>query len=307
MAYFLSMLVSGLKLGSIYAIVAIGYSIVYGILRLINFAHGDIMTVGVYIILVLMNRMGVPTPLCSFVQLSVNGEPWGLYLAVEGVEEGFLERNGMSKGELYKPDSLSFGGGRGNGKEFDFPQFSTSSDASNDSDTSGNAPQSAPTMPGSSSQPSAPDSSADEFAPSSGAPANFPSGSDFAPSSGDRAQTPPSMPNFSFGGSTSDSTDADTDGTTTRRTFSRYSKIIFKVWACAPAAIRMERRGCHTNFILAHGEMLPVHRTTKATCKTIQCLYYLKLFHTKFCKTILLRCIGKGRLFCHNQAARVLF
>lgn len=173
-----------------------------------------------YLAYTLMNRMGVPTPLCSFVQLSVNGEPWGLYLAVEGVEEGFLERNGMSKGELYKPDSLSFGGGRGNGKEFDFSQFSTSSDASNDSDTSGNAPQSAPTMPGSSSQPSAPDSSADEFAPSSGAPANFPSGGDFAPSSGDRAQTPPSMPNFSFGGATSDSTDADTDGTTTRRTFS---------------------------------------------------------------------------------------
>ena len=60
LSYFLSMLISGLKLGSIYAIVAIGYSIVYGILRLINFAHGDIMTIGVYLILVLMNRMGMP-------------------------------------------------------------------------------------------------------------------------------------------------------------------------------------------------------------------------------------------------------
>lgn len=60
LSYFLSMLISGLKLGSIYAIVAIGYSIVYGILRLINFAHGDIMTIGVYIILVLMNSMGMP-------------------------------------------------------------------------------------------------------------------------------------------------------------------------------------------------------------------------------------------------------
>ena len=58
-SYFLTMLISGLKLGSIYAIVAIGYSIVYGILRLINFAHGDIMTVGVYIILTLMNAMGI--------------------------------------------------------------------------------------------------------------------------------------------------------------------------------------------------------------------------------------------------------
>ena len=60
LSYFLTMLISGLKLGSIYAIVAIGYSIVYGILRLINFAHGDIMTIGVYIILTLMNAMGMP-------------------------------------------------------------------------------------------------------------------------------------------------------------------------------------------------------------------------------------------------------
>ena len=72
MAYFLSMLVSGLKLGSIYAIVAIGYSIVYGILRLINFAHGDIMTVGVYIILVLMNRMGVPLLACVVISVGLS-------------------------------------------------------------------------------------------------------------------------------------------------------------------------------------------------------------------------------------------
>ncbi|HMM70059.1 MAG TPA: hypothetical protein PKD08_06140, partial [Gudongella oleilytica] len=51
--YFLSQLFNGIKLGSVYAMVAIGYSMVYGILRLINFAHGDIMTVGVYTILVL--------------------------------------------------------------------------------------------------------------------------------------------------------------------------------------------------------------------------------------------------------------
>lgn len=58
--YFLSQLVNGLKLGSVYAMVAIGYSMVYGILRLINFAHGDIMTVGVYTILVLSTAFGMP-------------------------------------------------------------------------------------------------------------------------------------------------------------------------------------------------------------------------------------------------------
>ena len=46
--YFLSQLFNGLKLGSVYAMVAIGYSMVYGILRLINFAHGDIFMLGGY-------------------------------------------------------------------------------------------------------------------------------------------------------------------------------------------------------------------------------------------------------------------
>lgn len=39
---------NGLRLGSIYALIAIGYSIVYGILRLINFAHGDLLMVATY-------------------------------------------------------------------------------------------------------------------------------------------------------------------------------------------------------------------------------------------------------------------
>lgn len=68
----------------------------------------------------LMGSFGVDAPLCSYAFITVNGEDWGLYLAVEGVEEGFLQRNyGSSYGELYKPDSTGLGGGRGNGKEFD--------------------------------------------------------------------------------------------------------------------------------------------------------------------------------------------
>ena len=63
--------------------------------------------------------MGWTHPKCSFVYITVNGEDWGLYLAVEGVEESFLQRNyGSSYGELYKPDSQSMGGGRGNGGAF---------------------------------------------------------------------------------------------------------------------------------------------------------------------------------------------
>jgi len=77
-----------------------------------------------YFAYTLMNQMGVAAPLCSFVRINVNGEYWGLYLAVEGVEEGFLQRNyGKDYGELYKPDSLSFGGGRGNGRDFDMNEM----------------------------------------------------------------------------------------------------------------------------------------------------------------------------------------
>ncbi len=71
-----------------------------------------------------MNQMGLASPLCSYTEIYVNGEYWGLYLAVEGVEEAFLKRNyGEDYGELYKPDSLSFGGGRGNGQAFDMQDF----------------------------------------------------------------------------------------------------------------------------------------------------------------------------------------
>ncbi|MBQ6989612.1 MAG: CotH kinase family protein, partial [Clostridia bacterium] len=68
----------------------------------------------------MMAEFGVAAPLTSFVYLTVNGEDWGLYLAVEAVEESFLERNyGTDYGDLYKPDSSEMGGGRGNGREFD--------------------------------------------------------------------------------------------------------------------------------------------------------------------------------------------
>ena len=74
-----------------------------------------------YLTYTMMNEFGVNSSLCSYVYITVNGEDWGLYLAVEGVEESFLERNyGSDYGELYKPDSMSFGGGRGNGRDGGF-------------------------------------------------------------------------------------------------------------------------------------------------------------------------------------------
>ena len=56
----------------------------------------------------LMARLGVPTPLCSFAWVTVNGEPHGLFLAVEEPEESFALRNfGPAHGLLYKPDYRS--------------------------------------------------------------------------------------------------------------------------------------------------------------------------------------------------------
>lgn len=77
-----------------------------------------------YLTYTMMNEFGAVGPLCSFVYITVNGEDWGLYLAVEGIEDSFLERNcGSDYGELYKPDSMSFGGGRGNGIDFNMEDF----------------------------------------------------------------------------------------------------------------------------------------------------------------------------------------
>ncbi len=86
-----------------------------------------------YLTYQMMGYFGVSAPLCSYVQILVNGEEWGLYLAVEGVEESFLSRNyGNDYGELYKPDSMSMGGGRGNGGKFDMDDWENSQDNTNE-------------------------------------------------------------------------------------------------------------------------------------------------------------------------------
>ena len=56
----------------------------------------------------MMRFMEVPSPLCSYVWVTVNGEDWGLFLAVEEPEEAFCRRNfGTDFGQLYKPDYRS--------------------------------------------------------------------------------------------------------------------------------------------------------------------------------------------------------
>ena len=63
---FLSYLISGISLGSIYAIIALGYTMVYGIARMLNFAHGDIIMVGGFAIFTMVSTLGM-APLVGIV------------------------------------------------------------------------------------------------------------------------------------------------------------------------------------------------------------------------------------------------
>lgn len=75
MEVFLQQLINGLSLGSIYALIALGYTMVYGIIRLINFAHGDIYMVGAYVGYFAANRgLGfIPSLLIAMVTCAVLG------------------------------------------------------------------------------------------------------------------------------------------------------------------------------------------------------------------------------------------
>lgn len=59
----------------------------------------------------IMSFIGVDAPLYAYADITLNGESWGFYLAVEVVDSGYLERVKNDEGELYKPDSLDDGGG----------------------------------------------------------------------------------------------------------------------------------------------------------------------------------------------------
>ena len=82
MTHFIQTFISGLSLGSIYALIALGYTMVYGIAKMLNFAHGDVIMIGAYSGIVAVSQMGLP-PLVS-VLLSI------LVCAVLGVVVEFF-------------------------------------------------------------------------------------------------------------------------------------------------------------------------------------------------------------------------
>lgn len=123
-----------------------------------------------YLCYQMMQQMGVAAPLCSYAYLTVNGEDWGLYLAVEAVEESFLQRNyGSDYGELYKPDSTEMGGGRGNGQAFTMPDTAENTAANTAENTAENtAADTTAGFPNGQMPGGAPDMGGGNFAGSSG-------------------------------------------------------------------------------------------------------------------------------------------
>lgn len=91
---FVNYLINGVSLGSVYAIIALGYTMVYGIAKMLNFAHGDVIMIGSYVVFVATGSMGLP-PLAG-VLLAV------VVCTVLGV---VIER------VAYKPPSCSFPAG----------------------------------------------------------------------------------------------------------------------------------------------------------------------------------------------------
>ena len=68
---FFSYLISGVSLGSVYAIIALGYTMVYGIAKMLNFAHGDVIMVGGYICYCSMSYLGLPAVVSVVLAMAV--------------------------------------------------------------------------------------------------------------------------------------------------------------------------------------------------------------------------------------------
>ncbi len=71
MIHFIQTLISGLSLGSIYALIALGYTMVYGIAKMLNFAHGDIIMIGAYAGIVAVAQLGLPPVLAVVLSVLV--------------------------------------------------------------------------------------------------------------------------------------------------------------------------------------------------------------------------------------------
>ena len=67
----LQYLINGISIGSVYAIIALGYTMVYGIAKMLNFAHGDVIMVGAYISFCVTNYLGLPVIVSILISMAV--------------------------------------------------------------------------------------------------------------------------------------------------------------------------------------------------------------------------------------------
>lgn len=93
--------------------------------------------------------LGADASLYNYAKISVNGEYWGVYLALEAVEDSFMLRNyGAQSGELYKPDSMNIGGGKDfgdfNADDMDFGNMTPPDTQGNANQANSSAPSQTP-------------------------------------------------------------------------------------------------------------------------------------------------------------------
>lgn len=82
----------------------------------VNNIQSDATWMKEYLSYQILTELGVPSPLYCYAHITVNGEEWGLYLAIEALEDSFAERlYGLDHGQLYKVESTNLGGGAQNG------------------------------------------------------------------------------------------------------------------------------------------------------------------------------------------------
>ncbi|MGN0572606.1 MAG: CotH kinase family protein, partial [Acutalibacteraceae bacterium] len=104
----------------------------FGLDKLVlNDNYSDATNMKEAVVFDMFRYLGADASLCNYADISVNGETWGVYLALEAVEESFMLRNyGATSGNLYKPDSENMNGGGAkemnrnpDGEDTDFPAF----------------------------------------------------------------------------------------------------------------------------------------------------------------------------------------
>ena len=108
MVTFIQFLITGLRLGSVYALIALGYSMVYGIIKLINFAHGDFIMVGGYTLFFMipvMMRIGLPGWTAVFVAIIVCAL---VGMAVEIIAYRPVRKRGTNLTSLITAIAMSF-------------------------------------------------------------------------------------------------------------------------------------------------------------------------------------------------------